>query len=99
MPWMLALWALAMLGVLAGRRRAERRSRAWRMSFVLLAAMLVMALAWAACGGGGNFGPNSGGGTPAGTYTLTLTGTYTYTTGSGQASTLSESTPMTLNVN
>ena len=44
-----------------------------------LAATLLMAALWSACGGGGNTGGGGGGGnnnpgTPAGTYTLTITG-------------------------
>jgi uncharacterized YccA/Bax inhibitor family protein len=41
-----------------------------------LAAMLLMALVWAGCGGGGSPVVHNPG-TPAGTYSLTVTGTVT----------------------
>jgi subtilase family serine protease len=85
--WLLALMAL--MGLVALRRRRVYASLAVGMLFVLL---------WAGCGGGGGGGgappPTPQTGTPAGTYTLTVTGS----TGSG-AATLSHNVTLTLTVN
>jgi hypothetical protein len=64
--------ALSMLLVSAGTARptTTRLAHTRRVRFTL-ALMLLMVLAWAACGGGASHQS----GTPAGTYKLTITGT------------------------
>ncbi|MFB3921701.1 MAG: choice-of-anchor D domain-containing protein [Terriglobia bacterium] len=60
-PWAFLLMVLVTLG-------ANRRRR----TAIALSVVILMALLWTACGGGGEVGvPN---GTPAGSYTLTITG-------------------------
>jgi hypothetical protein len=87
----------------AGSRRAGAQQpslayRRLRLSALVLAALALMLMAWAACGGGGSanslvFNP----GTPAGTYSLTVTGTYV--TSSGQPTGLTRSQTLGLQVN
>jgi len=64
-PWLIALFAMAIISSLIAARR-----RPW----VVLTVVMLFVLLWAGCGGGMN-PVNSSAGTPAGTYTLTLTGT------------------------
>jgi hypothetical protein len=94
------LFVLLALTMLAAAVAAvyDRRRLPARLSGLALAATLLMALAWAACGGGGGYVSTSGSrGTPAGTYSLTVTATYT--AASGQSSNLSHRTTLTLKVN
>jgi hypothetical protein len=73
LPWLGWLLAFATLvGLLAARGR-----QAW--SRQALVGIALLALSWAACGGGGGGGSGKIGspGTPLGTYPLTVTGTYT----------------------
>jgi hypothetical protein len=89
---MLAL-VLALMAWGIGRRKQLGVSR-WRSTLVPLASGLLLALALAGCGGGGNVTkPPHNSGTPPGTYTLTVTGT----AGSG-SSAFSHSVTLTLNV-
>jgi hypothetical protein len=99
---LLALIGLAG-GAAAGRRRAggQRPSLAYRrlrLSGLVLAALALLLMAWAACGGGGGMSSvvPSNPGTPAGTYSLTVTGTYN--SSSGQATGLTRTQPLTLQV-
>jgi hypothetical protein len=74
LPWLVWLLAFATLvGLLAARGRQAWSRRA------LLVGIGLLALSWAACGGGGGGGSGKIGspGTPLGTYPLTVTGTYT----------------------
>jgi hypothetical protein len=89
---LLALTMLAAVAAVYDRRRLPAR-----LSGLALAATLLMALVWAACGGGGGYvSTSSSRGTLAGTYSLTVTATYT--AASGQASNLSHRTTLTLKV-
>jgi len=70
------------------------------LSGLVLAMTLLLVLVWVACGGGGG-GPvssNRPAGTPIGSYLVTVSGTYTPPPTS-QASSLTHSTTLTLNVN
>lgn len=90
LPLLLCLLAL-LAGLWAVRQAGARVKSAptW-----VLAATLLLALMWVACGGGGGGGGGGGNpGTPTGTYTLTVTGTYT----SG-SSTLKHDIKLTLTV-
>jgi len=107
----LRLWELASLlaliglagWVAAGRRRAGAPGprlayRRLRLSGLALAALALMLMAWAACGGGGVTNNSiSNPATPVGTYALTVTGTYDAS--SGQPTGLAHSQPLTLQVN
>jgi hypothetical protein len=65
LPWLIAMFAMAILAVLtAGRQR----------TWVGLTIVMLFVLLWAGCGGGLQTNTTVTG-TPAGTYTLTLTGT------------------------
>jgi hypothetical protein len=88
-PVATTLALLGALALLAGviLRRAPSSARL-RLLPVLGACLLLVALVWAACGGGGGLYVRSGG-TPAGTYTLIITAT---------ASDLSHSTTVELTV-
>jgi hypothetical protein len=79
--------ALLVSLIVASRRRRPA---------LVLAGLLLTALVWAACGGGG-MTSNSTPGTPAGTYNLTVT--TTYSTSGGQTGELSHVTKLTLTVN
>jgi hypothetical protein len=85
MFWLYALLGLAGLGALAG---AGKRRAAY-----LLAACLLMAMLWSACGGGGQVVHTPG--TPAGAYTLDVSGTVT---SSAPPSTLTHDFKFTLTV-
>jgi hypothetical protein len=107
----LVLWAslLALLGLAAWMTAGSHLSRPLppslargrlRLGAFVLAALALMLMAWAACGGGGvgNMGNGvSNAGTPAGTYTLNVTGTYESST--GQPTGLTHTQSLTLQVN
>ena len=81
----------------AGEGAACRRAEARRYSGALaLAGILLLALLWAACGGGGTTFRASSPGTPAGSYSLNVTGSYS---ASGPSANLSHTTTLTLKVN
>jgi uncharacterized repeat protein (TIGR01451 family) len=99
---LLALLGLAVWGATGTRRSRWQNSslafRRLRLSALALAALALMVMAWAACGGGGNVASvPSITGTPAGTYALTVTGTFT--TSSGQATGLTRTESLSLQVN
>lgn len=78
--WLSWAFALAMMATILAARR--------RRALLVFGVLMLFALLWTACGGGGQYGvPN---GTPAGTYTLTITGV------SGSSS---KTTTVTLTVN
>ncbi|MFB3920470.1 MAG: beta strand repeat-containing protein [Terriglobia bacterium] len=66
---------LLLLALLAGMISAGAVSRRLRHSPLVLAAVLIMALLWAACGGETASVPPGDVGTPAGTYNITITAT------------------------
>jgi len=76
-----------------GRSLARRRPC---LSGLALAALALMLMAWAACGGGGMGNSVANPATPAGTYPLTVTGTYDAS--SGQPSGLTRNQALTLQV-
>jgi hypothetical protein len=100
---LLALMGLAGWAAVVNRRtRAPQPSladRRLRWSGLVLAALALMLMAWAACGGGGGAGSGvvANSGTPAGAYALTVTGTYN--SSAGQATGLTHSQPLSLQVN
>ena len=78
--WLSWAFALVMMATILAARR--------RRALLVFGVLMLFALLWTACGGGGQYGvPN---GTPAGTYTLTITGV------SGSSS---KTTTVTLTVN
>jgi hypothetical protein len=70
MLWLLALLMLG--GILAAGNASARRAR---LNTLVLAAVLIMGLLWAACGGETANVPQGDVGTPAGTYFVTITST------------------------
>jgi hypothetical protein len=83
------------------RARAQQANLAYRrlrLSGLVLAALALMLMVWAACGGGGSSvaNINTNPATPAGTYALTVTGTFS--TSSGQATGLTRTESLTLQV-
>jgi hypothetical protein len=70
MLWLLALLMLG--GILVAGNASARRAR---LNALVLAAVLMMALLWAACGGETTNVPPADVGTPAGTYNITVTAT------------------------
>jgi uncharacterized repeat protein (TIGR01451 family) len=99
---LLALLALTAWGAVGTRRaRAQQANLAYRrlrLSGLVLAALALMLMVWAACGGGGSSvaNINTNPATPAGTYALTVTGTFS--TSSGQATGLTRTESLTLQV-
>jgi hypothetical protein len=104
--WLELACLLALAG-LAGGATVGRRAgasprlgyRRLRLSGLALAVLALMLMAWAACGGGGGMGSsvNANTGTPAGAYALTVTGVYDSST--GQATGLTRTQSLTLQVN
>jgi hypothetical protein len=84
--WLFGLLGLTSVAVLATARK--------RRAAYLLAACLVLAMLWSACGGGSSTpAPKTVPGTPSGTYTLVVTGT------GASTSTLTHTINFTLTVN
>jgi hypothetical protein len=77
LPLLMALVMLAILAAAAPRFIRAHGGLKFAATGVVLAATLLVLLAWAACGGGGGGGGTTPTptGTAAGTYTLTVTGT------------------------
>jgi hypothetical protein len=91
-PLLGLVWFLSALAALSVRRNGSPvRDRRYTPALVL-AGLLLTALVWAACGGGGMNSSNPG--TPAGTYDLTVTSTYNSSSGE-----IRHTTRVTLNVN
>jgi hypothetical protein len=95
---MLGLVGLGAIGRRQGFRQPAMAFRRLRLSALVLAALALMLMAWAACGGGGSAvgNINTNPATPPGTYALTVTGTYL--SSSGQPTGLTHSQGFTLKV-